>query len=233
MRSRTSTTESRVRGAVAATFAALLALTMVAGCAPSEPRPARASFDPDSIADAFARPAAALFLPGTTRGVLIGPDGSLDDGAVRLAFGDDGAAPPARIAFEERWRPVAHWKRVAGSVRWDYEAVALPHASPRDSAMWVSVLATATNTGAAPARAVLNAALSAPESRQAFVAFDRAAADSAPVFASRGATLVHAWCSAGGDGAAARWERTLAPGASAAVRFVTSTYAVPAGELRA
>lgn len=267
MRSRTSTTEVRgvraeaavARVLVAAWFAcgarsarrteanarrvrvaALIsgALLALAGCgapAPEAPRPA--AFDPDSVADAFAEPVAALFLPFGTRGVLVGPDGSLDDGAVTLAFepavGGATAPGPRRIAFEERWRPVAHWRRTAGAVRFDFEAVALPHAAPRDTAQWTSVHVTITNTGASPARASLVARLAAPEARRAFVAFDRAAPDSAPVFADAAARTPRAWCSAGGTARESRWERTLAPGETAAVRVVTSTYAVSAGEMRA
>ena len=92
--------------------------------------PAARAWEPDSVADAFARPMAALAWPGATRSFLACPDGGLYNGVwrVNIAAGADGrrASSPRRIAYEERWRPVAHWTEWAGDVRWDFEAVALP-----------------------------------------------------------------------------------------------------------
>jgi hypothetical protein len=110
--------------------AAVLALVFAAGgCrAPGDTRVAR--FEPDSIPDAFLYPTAALMWPGATRAFLIQPSGDLYNGVwtARIVADVDQreAAPPWRIAYEDRWQPVAHWTEHAGTVRWDFEAVALP-----------------------------------------------------------------------------------------------------------
>src|SRR5262245_3072339 len=82
-------------------------LVMLAACRPAVPTALETDWDPDSVADAFARPVAALVWPFATRAVLVGPDGSLDDGTVRLSLepSADGvvASRPLRIASEHRW----------------------------------------------------------------------------------------------------------------------------------
>src|SRR2546426_5538187 len=86
--------------------------------------------DPDAVPDAFARPGAALMWPGATRAFLVEPDGGLYNGVWRVDIvagaGGRRADPPRRIAYEDRWLPIAHWTERAGDVRWDFEAVALP-----------------------------------------------------------------------------------------------------------
>ncbi len=96
--------------------------------------PGFASANPDTVADAYAGSVAALVWPGATRACQVTADGDLFNGAwfVRIEPSAGGlpAARPARIAFEERWRPVAHWTRTDGALRWDFEAVAAPEPEP-------------------------------------------------------------------------------------------------------
>lgn len=242
MRSKTSTTriwlKAPCRGSALVSLLCLAPLlAALAGCAPEVQAPRVAAFDPDSIPDAFARPSAALFEAGSTRGFHVNPDGALDDGAVIASFApsadDSLAGPPKRIAYEDRWLPVAHWRRWSGNVRFDFEAVARPHAPLGDSALWASVVVTATNLGAAPARAALVVTLASPEQRRAFVAYDLGPEDEKPVFAGRGVRVARAWtdmphASAGNDFAG--WRENLAPGASAATRVVLSSYSRPTSE---
>src|SRR5262245_36898831 len=105
------------------------------GCR-AEPPPVH-SASPDSIADAYQGSVAALMWPGATRAYQITPDGDLYTGAwfVRIAPGSDSAAAgtPFRIAYEDRWCPIARWTRVSGGVRWEFEAVAFPE---REPALW-------------------------------------------------------------------------------------------------
>ena len=119
----------------------ILALFLVSSLprSPRANRPPAESWEPDSVPDAFSRPAAALMWPGATRAFLVEPDGCFYNGIWRVdvAATADGrrAAPPRRIAYEGRWRPIAHWTQRAGDVRWDFEAVALP--APEDAfAAW-------------------------------------------------------------------------------------------------
>lgn len=105
------------------------------GCRPV-PAPA-ASAPPDSIADAYQGSVAALMWPGATRAYQVTADGDLYNGAwfVRIAPGSDStvASTPLRIAYENRWCPIARWTRTSGSVRWEFEAVAFPEPEP---ALW-------------------------------------------------------------------------------------------------
>ena len=72
--------------------------------------------------------------PGATRAFQVTASGDLFNGAwfVRIAPGGDSvvAAPPHRIAYEDRWCPVAHWTRVSGDTRWEFEAAAFPEHEP-------------------------------------------------------------------------------------------------------
>jgi len=86
---------------IARVLAGLLACALLApACGP--PRTADvpgSAWDPDSVADAFARPVGALAWPFATRAVLVRPDGTLDDGAVRLSLeprANAASAPPPR-----------------------------------------------------------------------------------------------------------------------------------------
>src|SRR5881628_1530649 len=93
---------------------ALLAALAIASCRPSK-TPAGAEPDPDTIPDAFARPSGALMWPGAHRAFEVTPAGDVTNGVwvVRIGLETEGAAaaPPRRIAAEERWLPVLHWMR--------------------------------------------------------------------------------------------------------------------------
>ena len=110
----------------------LCAALALAGCrrAPIEALAASA----DSTEDAYHGSVAALMAPGATRAYQVTATGDLFNGAwfVRIEPESDGATAgaPIRIAFEDRWCPVAHWTRMSGSTRWDFEAVAIPEREP-------------------------------------------------------------------------------------------------------
>src|SRR5947208_17021877 len=113
----------------------VLAIVLLLGCGTGcRGRTEVAAFDPDRVLDAFRGSGATLAWPGATRAFRIEPEGSLYDGAHRLRLSasvvDAGverpASPPVRIAYEERWRPVAHWVERRGDVTFEFEAVALP-----------------------------------------------------------------------------------------------------------
>jgi hypothetical protein len=100
---------------------------------------AHLSVSPDSIADEYQGSVAALLWPGATRAYQVTAAGDLFNGAwfVRFRPSCDGAVagPPHRIAYEDRWCPVAHWTRVSGDIRWEFEAAAFPEPEP---ASWTS-----------------------------------------------------------------------------------------------
>src|SRR5690349_5822877 len=110
-------TSAAARRARQLAFAALL--LPLAGCSRGAgdrgAMPPPSTFDPDSVPDAYRGSTAALMVPGATRAFQVRPDGALDNGdwIVRLDPSADGVAsgPPHVIAYEERWRPVAHWRR--------------------------------------------------------------------------------------------------------------------------
>src|SRR6185503_19003884 len=92
----------------------LIALLALAGCGGKRSeRAATAAFDPDTIPEAYARSTAALMWPGATRAFQITPEGDLYNGEwrvlVRPSVAGTPAAAPRAIAYEERWRPIAHW----------------------------------------------------------------------------------------------------------------------------
>ena len=98
-------------------LAILLLVPLAAGCAGTLTRIRGTPFDPDSIPEAYARSTAALMWPGATRAWQITPAGDLYNGEwqVRLVPSRGRLGRRARvIAFEERWRPVAHWTRARG-----------------------------------------------------------------------------------------------------------------------
>src|SRR5262245_7888790 len=118
----------RVCGWVGVMVAALAA----GGChAPGAPT---ASAPPDSVADAYRASVAALLWPGATRAYQVTAAGDLFNGAwfvrVEPRSGETLAGPPHRIAYEDRWCPVVRWTRLAGDVRWSFEAVAFPEPEP-------------------------------------------------------------------------------------------------------
>jgi hypothetical protein len=214
-----------------------LALVVLAGCSgrPGQQRFAR-EFDPDSVADAFARPSGALVPPGATRAFQVTETGDLYDGAWRVAFSPaaDGAAAgaPARIAAFDRWRPVLHWTRRAGDVRFEFEAVAFSQPAPADTEIVASVVVRVRNTGAVPHTASLRVALAPPERDPVFVAWD--APDSMPLMR---------WAAPGTRDAACAWsdqpltdgapaiEVTLTPRASRTLRFLLPAYPAAAATL--
>lgn len=89
---------------------------------------------PDSTEDAYQHSVAALMWPGATRAYQVTAAGHLFNGAwfVRVDPRSDGtlAGRPHRIAYEDRWCPVARWTRLSGNTRWEFEAVAFPEPEP-------------------------------------------------------------------------------------------------------
>ena len=168
-----------MRGSRTAAAAALLFGALAAGCRSSGGPPSRA-WDPDSIPDAFARPTAALVWPGLTRAFLVTPAGALENGLWRAQFdfsagansASDSAPPPAHIASEDRWLPVIRWNRVASGVRAEFEAVAFPARSPRDSVLAVAVRVRLVNRAAEDRQARLSASLFPASGSLLFVAAD-------------------------------------------------------------
>jgi len=227
----TSRPGPRARGLVALG----VTLVVLAGAAPPDTAPPAA--DPNATPDAFAVSHSALLAPFTARAFHVDPHGQLDDGAVVLNFapsaGGVAAGDPLRIAYEERWRPVVRWRRTAGDVRFEFEAVALPLAAPRESILVSSIEVRAINTGAAPATALLDLALSYPNERRTFVAFDRTRADSTAAFVVPGVREARAWTEAAPAGGSAQWQAPLAPGESRRLRVVLSSYTIDAKVLRA
>ena len=222
----------RVRYAIAVVATAVLVLT---GCAPRETP--HTAFDPDSIPEAYARSTAALMWPGAARAFQVTPDGNFENGEWRVQVTPTSrealASPPRVIAYEERWLPVAHWRRTSAQVRWDFEAVALPEPAPRDTGIYVSLEITATNLSAEPRDAHLELRVAPLDSTAVFRAPDGESADS----------TTRDWVNASGAGSArgvslspaadgiAHW--TLSPGKSQSARFVLSGYATDAARLGA
>src|SRR6266487_444493 len=199
----------------------VVAVTLLAGCAPGGHAPA---FDPDSVPDAYHRPSGALMWPGASRAFLATPGGDLYNGAWRvrlLPFGDGAAAgPPRVIAAEERWLPVLHWTRRAGDLRFAFEAAAL--GVPRYSNLIVSLAVRVENAGSTPRRAMLRARLEGPDSTPPFFAFDAPLEPSAPIrWAGGGATApVCGWSEgAAGSGAERAFDWALRPGERRQIRF--------------
>jgi len=232
----------RLRLRPSATLPVILATALLAaGCAGGGPGPRAQRFDPDSIPEAYARSTAALMWPGATRAWQITPAGDLYHGEwqVRLipSAGADSAAAPHVVAFEERWRPVAHWTRRSGGVRWDFEAIALPEPAPRDSGLFASVLVQATNTGSAARTVRLEVRLESPR-QPAFVAFDAAEEPPPALCWGEGDTpdTVHGWSAERAtamppQGPVRVHEWTLAPGAARSLRLVLPAYPATAREL--
>jgi hypothetical protein len=209
----------------------LALIALCAGCSVA-PRAARLPADPDSIPDAYAVATGALMRPGATRSFLVDGAGDLFNGAWWLRATPTGAGAPAdsprAIAAEGRWRPVLHWRRHAGAVRWDFEAAALPGLGRRDTALIVSWLATATNSGEVPAEARLVLRLTALGAGEAFVAPDLVEPVATPRWGAPAARdSVHGWCELAADGDSIVVEWRLAPGESQAVRCVLPSDAEP------
>lgn len=226
----------------------VLALAL-SGCASHEHATPRAfEADPERVPEAYTRSTAPLAWPAATRAFQITPEGDFYNGAwyvrVRASVietgGEVAAAPPRVIAFEDRWRPIAHWVRHDGAVRWDFEAVASPAAN--DTNLFVSVLARATNDSTAPSRVRLALAFAPPDSNVAFVAWDAPDSEAAsagaaaeiPTWASeRGGEAAAGLSHAGSGGSEIRVESTLPAHGVLEKRFVLSAYPRPARELAA
>ena len=195
------------------------------------------AWDPDSIADAFAQPSAALVWPGLSRSFLVDSGGALVNGLwqVRFELTADARAvrAPGHIAYEERWRPVVRWNRGAGDVRWRFEAVAFPARSPGDSVLAVSVALKVSNSGSSAHRVRFAARFDSLASPPLFVAPE---GDTPP-------RRVLRWVSAGGSDSACGWseasdaggavalEWSLAAGAERRFRFLLPSHPLPAAEL--
>jgi hypothetical protein len=206
--------------ALAPAFALVLAL---AGCANER----EAAFDPDLVPDAYRYPTGALMTPGSTRAWQVTPEGNLYNGAWRLkvspAAGPDTAGPPLRIAAEDRWLPVLHWKRRSGSVLWEFSAAALAQRAPRDSQLIVSLQVRAHNEGTTEADARLGLELEAGVARPAWVAWDLT--PEPPRWGGgTGRDPVHAWSDEAGAGGTFSHEWRLAAGESRTVRVVLPAY---------
>ena len=224
---------------------ALVVLALLPACGPGR-------FDPDTVPEAYRRSTAALMWPGATRAFQITPAGDLYNGAwivrVRAAAAGAPAGAPRVIAFEDRWLPVAHWSRTSGSVRWDFEAVALPEAgppgrrpspvsgaAPRDSGFLVSLEVRASNQGDAPTEATLELAFEPPDSSAAFLAFDMpfSSPDSLRWASSEQAAPALGWTTLPARGSAARISWPLGRGRTRTERFVLSSYPAPGRTLSA
>jgi hypothetical protein len=218
-----------VRLRKAATIVCGLALA-AGGCGgPANVPGVAGSFAPDSVPEAFSRASGALIAPLATRGFLIDERGDLYDGEwmVRFAPTADGleADPPQRIAAIDRWRPVLRWLRRAGDVHWEFEAVAVPERSPRDTVLVVSLRVRARNTGTVPHRADLTVSLTPPDSNPLFVAWD--ARDNPRValrWAAGGRDTAVAWCGETVAGTEYASGAALAPGATFERRLLLPTY---------
>jgi hypothetical protein len=195
-----------------------IAAWAAAGCGTAVER--RTVFDPDSVPDAYARPTCALLWPGATRAWQVTPEGDLYNGEwrvrVRPLAGGREAAAPRVIAYEDRWLPVAHWRRPGGGLRWDFEALALGPAGAADSGLVASMEVTVTNPGAGAATARLELEFERPSTPMAFYAVD--AGDPG---------LPLRWADASGRGPAAGW----APGPSRGSGW-SADWQVPAGGSR-
>jgi hypothetical protein len=219
-------------------FLLLVLAAAVAACgSPRTESRVAATFDPDSLPDAYARPSAALLLPGATRAWQIDEHGDFYDGEVTIRVrpisGSAVAEPPRTIAYEERWLPVAHWWRKNGDVEWRFEAVGFLEAAPRDSHLIASVEVQAVNHGASPREASFELTVGPPPTDPIFVAWDARETPSPPFrIGSGGGDTVYAWT----EGArlapsfTTRW--TLPPGGSRTLRLLLPTYPTKASTLR-
>ena len=213
-------------------------LVAAPGCVPRAGGRAErvASFDPDSIPEGYARSVGALAYPFAARAFEVTPGGDLYNGdwlvALRAAADGAPAGPPRAIAAEERWRPVLHWRRRSGEVRWDFEAAALPPAAA-DSGLFVDLETRATNQGSAPHDAVLEVALEPRGAAAPFSFFDAPDSGQALAWVAPGVAIAHGWIDGGATGDRALRSFRLAPGCTARLRLVLTAYPVPPGRLAA
>src|SRR5262245_18762889 len=174
-----------------------------------------ASFDPDSIPDAYSEPTGALMTPRSTRAWEVTRSGDLYNGAWVLRVlpmaGSDSASSPRRIAAEDRWIPVLHWVRRSGTVRWVFSATAANAPAPRDTQLMASLEIRAVNAGDTPVEARLILALEPRIDHPPFVAWD--GTPEPPRWGGHvGPDPVHAWCEGAGPGQVLTQRWTLTPG---------------------
>ena len=234
-------TQSRRNARLTRRYAALIcfaALTTIAGGCRA-PRanpvlPVASMFEADSVPEAFSTATAALMWPGASRSFEITPAGYLFNGAWELRIqptaGRSLATPPRTIAYEQRWMPVAHWTRRSGSIRWDFEAAALPSPVSGDSGLFVSCLARASNLGPAAQTARLECSFGVANSA-CFTAWDMPAGTPSILEWAGGRKLAAGWTDATTNGADAKTSWTLAAGTAREQRFVLSAYPAPSQTL--
>ena len=207
----------------------------LAGCRPAEPDDHAVAFDPDTIPDAFSSPTAALMYPGTSRSFQVTPEGNLYNGemVVRIAAASDGApsAAPKRIAYLDRWVPIAAWNRSNGDVHWHFEGVVHSFWS-QDTNLVVSLLVVAQNQGTAAHTISLAFELTPPDSNPPFVAWDAPETPDPPLrWGSSGdQQKVYAWAP-GASGTRFERSQPLSAGQTATFRVLIPAYPTAAGAL--
>ena len=217
---------------------ALAALAAPWGCAPrgaSDGGDSGAAFDPDSVPEGYGHPSAALAWPFAARAFEITAAGDLYNGdwlvALRPSAGGVVADLPRAIAYEERWRPVAHWRRRSAGVRWDFEACALPSGAAPDSGLFASVEIRATNQGRGAADASIEIALEPRPAEAPFAYFDAPDSTAGLAWAAGGAAPANGWIEGGGLGRFATRSWHLGPGGTERVRIVLTAYPVASARL--
>jgi hypothetical protein len=192
-----------------------------------------------AVREAYARSTAALMWPGATRAFQITPSGDLYNGEwrvlVQASVGGSLASSPEAIAYEDGWRPIARWERANEGVIWSFEAVALPGPATGDSALIVSLVVRATNSGTRRVEANIAFVLAPPDTLPEFVALDAPSSDVWPPrwSSTSGKGLAHGWAdrAAHGDSVVAAW--SLAPSERREMRVLLATYPEKARALAA
>jgi hypothetical protein len=234
----------------AAPALALVFAIVLSGCGrqkDSEP----STFDPDSVPDAYRYSTAVLAWPGASRAYQVTPGGDLWNGEwkarIRPSAGGAPADSPRVIAYEERWRPIAHWTRRSGTVRWEFQAAAFgesgapgvriprgDRSAPRDSGLVVVLEVRATNAGSSPSDASLALTLDPGDSLEAFFAFDGPPSPSDYRWAHGSSRdPAHGWSSIPVVGPTAATTWSLAPGTSRSASFILPAYPLPERTLAA
>jgi hypothetical protein len=205
------------------------------GCVPSVTSDHAVAFDPDTIPDAFSSSTAALMSPGASRSFQVTPEGNLYNGevVVRIAAACDGVSSgtPKRIAYLERWIPIAAWNRSNGDVQWHFEGVVQTF-SPQDTGLVVSLLVVAQNRGTAAHTISLSFELAPPDSNPPFVAWDAPETPDPPLRwgSGGGGRRVYAWAP-GASGTRLDRSQSLSPGQTATFRVLLPAYPTAAGAL--
>lgn len=208
---------------------------LLAGCSAPGPRGAT---DAPALEDAYLAPTAALVWPGATRGFQVMPSGDLFNGEWEVRIRPSAGVPaesPRVIAYRDRWLPVTNWVRRSGPVEWDFEAVAIPGAAPRDTGIAVSLRIRAVNTSNAESEARIELSLALPDTVPVFVAWD---APEPPVtrFGWAGSSSpdpAYGLCPGEVDGSRVVQSWRLGPGQSKTVRVILPAYPEPRSRLDA